>query len=178
MATAGKAAERTWAEEFLAEFDREMKATRKLLAVVPDELVAWKGHEKSMSIGRLAGHVAEIPEWGANILELDQLDITPQAGAQMFSIASNRELLETFDANAQRMRKAIEATTDEDAGKQWRMTFGGREVVNAPRRVAMRQWVMSHLIHHRAQLGVYLRLRNVKIPGMYGPSADEMPGRM
>ena len=155
----------------LPEFDEEMKSTRKLLERVPENQWAYKPHEKSMTLGRLAGHVAELPGWGKTTIETDGLDIQP--GQQPYIAKSRKELLDTFDKNAAEARKAIAAVTDEQLQKTWTLTFAGKPVFSLPRLAVLRSSFLNHLIHHRAQLGVYLRLNEVDIPGMYGPSADE-----
>jgi len=165
----------TIAQTLLPEFDQEMTSTRKLLACVPDDKLTYKPHEKSMALGRLAGHVAELPFWAVNAIKLDSLDITPKAGEGFTAYAapSQQDLLQTFDKNVADARDAIVGATDEHLGRIWKLILHGKEVMAMPRSVVLRSVVMNHLIHHRAQLGVYLRLNNVAIPGMYGPSADE-----
>jgi len=163
------------AEMLLPEFDQEMKSTRKLLACVPDDKLNFKPHDKSMPLGRLAGHVAELPSWAVNAIKLDSLDVTPKPGEgfKAYAAPSREDLLKTFDKNAAEAHEAIASATDEHLGKIWKLIFQGKEVIVMPRAVVLRSVVMNHLIHHRAQLGVYLRLNDVAIPGMYGPSADE-----
>ena len=164
----------TISETLLPEFDQEMTNTRKLLERVPEDKLAWKPHEKSMTLGRLAGHVAELPNWAVNAIRLSSLDLTPPAGGFQPSVArSRKELLETFDKNVSEAREAIVGASDEHLRQIWSLHFGGKTVLSMPRAHVLRSAVMNHLIHHRAQLGVYLRLNNVAIPGMYGPSADE-----
>ncbi len=168
----------TISEMLLPEFEQEMANTRKLLERVPEDKFAWKPHEKSMALGRLASHVAELPGWAVNTVKLDALDLTPGADGkfQPYLAGSRKELLEFFDKNASEARQAIAGASDEHLLKIWSLQFGGKTVLSMPRAAVLRGVVMNHLIHHRAQLGVYLRLHNVPIPGMYGPSADE--GRM
>jgi uncharacterized damage-inducible protein DinB len=156
----------------LPEFDEEMRNTRKLLERVPEHSLAYKPHEKSMTLGRLASHVAELPTWAKHSLELDSLDITP--GQQPHLANSREELLATFDKNVAEARELIVRTTDEQLQKVWTLKFGGNTIFSMPRYMVLRKTAINHLIHHRAQLGVYLRLNEVEIPGMYGPSADEM----
>jgi uncharacterized damage-inducible protein DinB len=159
----------------LPEFDQEMANTRKLLVCVPDPAPAWKPHEKSMSLARLAGHVAELPSWAVQTIDREVLDITPQPGQGFTALTatSREELLKAFDRNVAEARNAIAGATDAHLGKTWKLVFGGNTVLSMPRAAVLRTVVLNHLIHHRAQLGVYLRLNNVAIPGMYGPSADE-----
>jgi uncharacterized damage-inducible protein DinB len=159
-------------QALLPEFDQEMANTRKLLERMPDGKNDYKPHEKSMTLGRLAGHVAELPMWGKTTLETELLEIEP--GIKPFTATTRQQLLEAFDKNVADARKAIEGATDADWMKMWTMKFGGKQIMSMPRVAVMRGVVMNHLIHHRAQLGVYLRLNDVEIPGMYGPSADEM----
>ena len=162
-------------QTLLPEFDQEMKSTRKLLACVPDDKLNFKPHDKSMPLGRLAGHVAELPSWATHTIKLDSLDITPKPGEDFkaYAAPSREDLLKTFDKNVSEAREAIANAGDEHLGKIWRLVFQGKDVIAMPRSAVLRFVVMNHLIHHRAQLGVYLRLNNVAIPGMYGPSADE-----
>ncbi len=159
-------------EALLPEFDEEMKNTRKMLERVPDEKFDYKPHEKSMTMGRLASHVAEMPSWAAHTMQMELLEMQP--GQAPYLAKSNKQLLEDFDKNVAEGRKLLAAATDADFAKIWTFKYGGHTVFAAPRSVVIRSVVMNHMIHHRAQLGVYLRLNEVEIPGMYGPSADEM----
>jgi uncharacterized damage-inducible protein DinB len=162
-------------QALLPEFDQEMASTRKLLATVPDGKNDYKPHDKSMTLGRLASHVAEIPGWGTMTLTTRELEIAPaDKPAFVPHIAStNKELLELFDKNAADARAAIQGASDEEWLKSWSLLVRGNTAFTLPRVAVMRSMVMNHMIHHRAQLGVYLRLNGVSIPGMYGPSADE-----
>jgi uncharacterized damage-inducible protein DinB len=155
----------------LAEFDREMATTRKLLERVPFEKAAWSPHAKSMALGKLALHVATLPSMGTNVLEKDSLSFS--GPRQQPEIASTADLLLFFDKNIAAARTALERATDEDLAKPWTLQFNDKVIFNGPRIVALRSLMISHIIHHRAQLGVYLRLNDVAIPGSYGPSADE-----
>ena len=159
-------------QALLPEFDQEMTNTRKMLERVPEGKADYKPHEKSMTLGRLASHIAEIPGWGKTTLETEVLNLEP--GMQPFNTGSRQELLDTFDKNVREARQALARATDADWMKTWTMNFGARQVMSMPRVAVMRGMVMNHLIHHRAQLSVYLRLNEVEVPGMYGPSADEM----
>ena len=160
------------AQMLLPEFDQEMASTRKLLEIVPDDKLDYKPHEKSMALGRLAGHVAEMPGWILTTIKTESLDIQP--GAMPFIAKSRQELLDSFDKQVAEARAALAGASDEDMAKTWTLTFAGKPVFSMPRAAVVRISGMNHLIHHRGQLGVYLRLNNVEIPGMYGPSADEM----
>ena len=163
----------SFSQMLLPEFDEEMKNTRKILECAPDGKFDYKPHPKSMSLGRLATHVAEMVGWAATTLDTEGLDIPPDYQP---NFAKNRaELLEMFDKNVAAARSKIETATDDQWQVVWTLKFAGNTVFSIPRAACMRGMVMNHIIHHRAQLGVYLRLNDVAIPGMYGPSADEMP---
>jgi uncharacterized damage-inducible protein DinB len=160
-----------FSETLLPEFDEEMKNTRKLLECVPDGKFDYQPHPKSMKLGRLASHVAELPSWTNFTLDLEFLELGPDFKPD---IATTRaELLEMFDKAVAGARPKIVAASDEDWKKIWTFKWEGKTVMSMPRSAVMRGTIMNHLVHHRAQLGVYLRLNDVAIPGMYGPSADE-----
>jgi uncharacterized damage-inducible protein DinB len=156
----------------LPEFDQEMTNTRKVLERVPDEKLDYKPHVKSMTLGRLAGHVAELPSWASHTLQVEELKIDSNFKPSIPK--SRQEILDTFDKSVLEARDLISKATDEDFGKIWTLKFGDETIFSMPRTAVLRNMVISHLIHHRAQLGVYLRLNEIEIPGMYGPSADEM----
>ena len=163
-------------ENMLPEFDHEMANARKTLERVPESKFDWKPHEKSMPMGRLASHVAEIPGWVGAILESDSFDTNPPgetSGYQALQVTSNEELLGTFDKNIAAARAAIAGTEDAKMIQKWSLLSGGKTVFSMPKIAVMRSFIMNHLIHHRAQLGVYLRLNGVPVPSIYGPSADE-----
>ena len=159
----------------LPEFDHEMATTRKVLERIPDDKFSWKPHEKSMTLGGLATHLSNIPSWTKNTFELDELDVAP-AGAPPYRLEekkSRREVLEAFDQNVTEARAAIEAATDENWQGKWSLLMTGKIIFTLPRPAVWRGFIMSHSIHHRAQLAVYLRLLDVPVPSIYGPSADE-----
>ena len=158
---------------FIPEFDEEMKNTRKILERVPEDKLSYKPHEKSMSLGRLASHVAELPGWTVNVIDKDVLDMQP-GPFEPFVAKSRQELLDTFDRSVAEARSRISGASEADLQKIWSFKFAGNPVFSMPRALVLRTTMLNHIIHHRAQLGVYLRLNNVEIPGMYGPSADEM----
>jgi uncharacterized damage-inducible protein DinB len=158
-------------QSLLHEFDEEMKNTRKILERVPDGKGDFRPHPKSMTLGRLSSHVAELPAWIQHSLESDGLDLQP--GFQPYIAGSTAELLETFDKNASAARASIEAASDEAWQGTWTFKYAGRTMFSAPRTAVVRMTCLNHLIHHRAQLGVYLRMNEVAFPGMYGPSADD-----
>jgi uncharacterized damage-inducible protein DinB len=159
----------------LPEFDHEMANTRKTLERVPEDKFDWKPHEKSMALGDLATHLANIPSWTKNTFDADELDIAPP-GAPPYRLErakSRAALLEAFDQNVTQARDALEGATDENWQGKWSLLMTGKTIFTLPRTAVMRGFILSHSIHHRAQLGVYLRLLDVPVPSIYGPSADE-----
>ena len=165
----------TYAETILPEFDQEMANTRKVLERIPDDRLDWQPHPKSHTIGWNANHVADLPNWLVETLTKPSLDIAPVGGEPYkFPKASSRqEILDVFDRNVAAARKAITQVTDEDASSMWTLAQGGKPIFTMPRSAVVRGMVLNHLIHHRAHLCVYLRLNNLPVPGMYGPSGDE-----
>ena len=162
-------------EALLPEYDQEMAGARKTLERVPDDKLGWKPHPKSGTMGWLAAHVANIPGWTVITINQDALDMAPN-GVQMQpppEPKSRKALLEVFDKNVTEGRKAIAGASDAHLLEMWSLLNNGATIVAMPRIACLRTWVMNHLIHHRAQLGVYLRLNNVPVPSIYGPSADE-----
>jgi len=159
-------------DALLPEFDHEMATTRKTLERIPEDKLGWKPHEKSMSLGRLTGHVAELPGFGAMTVLTDSLNLSA-GGYTPLTATSRKEALDVFDKRAAEARAAIAGASDEHLLKPWSLEYQGKTVFTMPRIGALRTMMMSHIIHHRAQLGVYLRLNNVPVPPMYGPSADE-----
>lgn len=163
------------AQSLLPEFDMEMANTRKTLERVPDGKFDWKPHTKSGSMGWLAGHLANLPLWAAMTLQQDSLDIAP-AGGQPFQLPApknRKEVLEIFDQHVAAARQGITAATDEQLMKPWSLLKTGQTIMTMPKIAVLRSFVMNHIIHHRAQMGVYLRLNDVPVPSIYGPSADE-----
>jgi uncharacterized damage-inducible protein DinB len=163
------------AEAMLPEFDQEMAGTRRTLERIPMEKPDWKPHEKSMAMGRLAIHVATLPGWAVFTINRDELDIAPPGGPriELPTAKTHEELLALFDESAAQARAAISKASDEHLQKPWSFLVGGKTIFTLPRIAVLRGTVMNHLIHHRAQLGVYLRLNNLPVPSLYGPSADE-----
>jgi uncharacterized damage-inducible protein DinB len=155
----------------LPEYDHEMATARKLLERVPDNKFSWKPHAKSMTIGRLASHIAEMPTWGVVGLNMDALDMA--TGYKPFEAKSNAELLAAFDKNAAAARAAIAAASDETFMQPWSLKNGEATLMTMPKIAVVRGFVMNHVIHHRGQLSVYLRLNDIPVPAIYGPSADE-----
>ncbi len=165
----------TISKTILPEFDHEMANTRKTLERVPDDKFDWKPHEKSMTLGGLATHLSNIPGWTAMTFAGDELDIAPpgQPEYREDPKQSREEVLAAFDQNVASARAALEAATDENWQGKWTLLNRGNPIFTLPRAAVIRGFVLSHSIHHRAQLGVYLRLLDVPVPSIYGPSADE-----
>ncbi len=162
-------------EALLPEYDHEMSTTRKTLERVPEDKFDWKPHSKSSAMGALAVHVATLPQWAGMVLTTEQFDVVPVGGSpRQQPVAKTRaELLSLFDKNSADARAAIAAATDEALLTPWSLLASGKTIFTMPRAAVLRSTVMNHLIHHRAQLGVYLRLNDVPLPATYGPSADE-----
>jgi uncharacterized damage-inducible protein DinB len=160
---------------FLPEFDREMTSTRNTLERIPEDKLTWKPHEKSMALGRLAGHLAELAGWPVVTINQDVLDFMPPGGQpyQPTIATSRKQVLEIFDKNRDEGHRAIAGASDEHLMKNWTLMRGGQPLMTMPRVAVLRSFCINHLIHHRAQLGVYLRLNNIPVPSIYGPSADE-----
>lgn len=160
-----------FSQTLLPEFEAEMKNTRKLLECLPDGKFNYQPHPKSMTLSHLATHVAQIPGWVKSVLDLDVLDLDPEMKYPI--VASRAETLEMFDRGVADAREKIRTASDDQWKATWTLKVGGTPHISKPRAEIMRNEIMNHLIHHRAQLGVYLRLNDVAIPGMYGPSADD-----
>ena len=161
----------TISEALLSEFDQEMTNTRKTLERVPDK-PDFSPHPKSMPLGKLAPHVAELAGFGFSVLTTPQLDFS--AGSyKPLPFESAAQLLKVFDEGAAKVRQALINTTDEAWNASWRLAFQGKPIFEGSRFLAYREMFLNHIVHHRAQLGVYLRLNGVPVPAIYGPSADE-----
>lgn len=162
-------------KELIAEFDRELATTRKILDAIPaDADLNYTPHAKSMSLGRLAGHTAETAgQWALTTLTQDVLEMK-MAEFKPWNPASKAEILERFDKESAEVKAALAAFKPEQWDEHWKLIGDGQTWVDDPKYQVWRTWVMNHLIHHRAQLGVYLRLMGAKVPGTYGPSADGM----
>jgi uncharacterized damage-inducible protein DinB len=162
-------------DTILPEFDMEMESTRRTLERVPDEQFSWKPHEKSGTLGWMAGHIANLPSWAKMTMELEALDLAP-AGGWNFTLpkpANRKELLEVFDKSRAEARAALAAADDAAFAKPWALLMAGNELFREPRAAVLRRMVFNHIIHHRGQLTMYFRLLNVPVPALYGPSADE-----
>jgi uncharacterized damage-inducible protein DinB len=165
----------TISQALLPEYDQEMANTRKTLERVPDDKFGWKPHEKSFAMGPLAVHLATMPGWVVETVSRDELDYAPPGGEpmQMPTAENRQQLLKLFDESVSKGRAALAGASDEHLMKPWKLLAGGKEVLTMPRVAVIRTFVMNHNVHHRAQLGVYLRLNNIPVPSIYGPSADE-----
>lgn len=164
----------TAAELLLEDFDAEMAGTRKTLERIPETNPDWKPHEKSFPVGKLAMHVATLPVFAKWIMEDDGMDLAvPKHSRPDTAFRTRDTLLATFDAAASDARKALAGASDEHLQQNWSFRFGDRIIMDADRIKTYRIMFFNHLIHHRAQLGVYLRLNDIPVPGLYGPSADE-----
>ena len=164
------------AQSLLPEFDQEMANTRKVLERVPDAKWDWKPHSKSGTTGWLAGHVATIPDWLTFTLQTESLDYAPLDGKNTYTppkTENQAQSLAAFDKCRTDARAALASASDADLAKNWTLLAGGQEIFTMPRIACVRGMIMNHLIHHRAQLTVYLRLLDIPVPGLYGPSADE-----
>ena len=163
-------------KDLIAEYDREAARTRKMLEAIPANVdFSYKPHPKSMSLGNLAGHLTDATgEWALHSLTMDKLEFAADHKFEPYTPASRQELLDRFDAGLPKVRKELETIAPEKWDQHWKFIFGGETFVDDPRHQVFRDLVLNHMIHHRAQLGVYLRLLGAKIPGVYGPSADEM----
>jgi uncharacterized damage-inducible protein DinB len=163
------------AQSILPEFEQEMANTRKVLERVPEDKLEWKAHAKSNTIGWNAAHLANLPSWTVFTLNQDSLDIHPP-GSEPYRTppaTSRKVVLENFDQNVADAKKVIAATSDADFMKPWSLLKGGQTIMTMPKIAVLRSFIINHIIHHRAILTVYLRLNDVPVPGLYGPSGDE-----
>ena len=164
----------TLADAFLTDFDHEMDLLRRTLERVPAEHLAWRPHPRSRSLGELADHLARTPGWTASILARDVYDLAARKARPAPALPATREaLLDLFDAHRRDARALIASRSDEDLARPWRLERAGRVVRTMPTWRALRWSLLDHVIHHRGQLSVYLRLLEVPVPALYGPSADE-----
>ncbi|HEV8454215.1 MAG TPA: DinB family protein [Gemmatimonadales bacterium] len=158
----------------LSQLDFEMATTRRVLEVVPEADAAWKPHPKSSSLGDLATHIVLLPLWGKLVVQQPELDLGLPANRAIASMpfTTVRELLDRFDTHVRDQRSALESSSDTAMRESWALKNRGTTVFSLPRVAAMRGFILSHMIHHRGQLTVYLRLRDVPVPSVYGPTAD------
>jgi len=160
-------------DALLPEFDREMGLTRRVLERVPDGQFAWQPHPTSMTLGRLAEHLAELTHWTAVTLNQSSIDMAAGRPEGYRSPATTAAALAMFDAGAASGRAALVGKTDAELQAPWTLLAGGKEVFTMPKAGVMRAFVLNHVVHHRGQMTVYLRMLGVPIPSLYGPSADE-----
>ena len=164
----------TTIDSLTREFDREARTTRKHLERLPADKLDWRPHEKSFTVRELGSHIVECAGWAEAIFSDTQFDIDPRTYTS-YRAASVEELLETFDETVAKSRRGLAGATDATLAEPWRLTVMGKLRFERPRVDVFRDFTLSHLIHHRGQLSVYLRLLDVAVPGSYGPSADEQP---
>lgn len=171
----GEGSNMSISQSLLPEFDREMAISRRVIERVPEDKYGWKPHAKSMAMGRLASHIAEMPGWGTAGLTMDSLDLAPVGGPayEALDATSKEQLLGAFDKNVAACRAAIAETGDADYMKMWALKRAGETLLSMPKIAVVRTFMMNHIIHHRGQLSVYLRENDVPVPSIYGPSADE-----
>jgi uncharacterized damage-inducible protein DinB len=162
-------------ELLLSEFDEEIKKTRTMLERVPEDKKDFAPHPKSMPLGKLAPHVAELTGFGLTILTTPELDFAKSKSART-PFESSAQLVDAFDAGAAKTRASLKSTPDEAWTQPWKLSFGDNTIFAGSRFLAYRQMFLNHLVHHRAQLGVYLRLNETPVPATYGPSADDKMG--
>ena len=162
-------------EILLPEFDQETRTTRKFLERVPEDRPDWKPHPKSTPLAQLAGHVAQLTDWTRLTLTADSLDFNPPGGQPYTRtvLESRAQLLAAFDESVRTGREALANAQDDDFMKPWSLMSVGKTLFTMPRIAVLRSFVFSHIVHHRAQLGVYLRMNDIPVPSSYGPSADE-----
>lgn len=165
-------------DALLPEFDHEMGTTRRLLERLPEDKLAWQPHPKSWNLGQLASHLVQIPLWSHTILNEAAFDLaaTPSESseaAQKRTVTSRQHALQMLDENVARTRADLASKSDAELMAVWALTRGGQEIMTVPRIAAFRSFVMNHLIHHRGQFSVYLRMNDVPLPPIYGPTADE-----
>lgn len=156
----------------LAELKHESVNTRKILERVPSDKLDWTPHEKSMKIGELASHIAGLTVWVERIMKADEFNF----GTANFNItapATSEDMLNKFDEKLANTIKVLELSDDEKFNEMWTVKYGEQVLYQLPKKVALRNFTFNHTYHHRGQLSVYLRLLNISVPGMYGPSGDE-----
>jgi len=159
-------------DSLTTEFDHEAQTTRKHLERLPEDKLDWRPHQKSFTAVALASHITEMVGWAEAILNQDELDFDP-ATYKPYHATSVADLLKTFDDNVAKGKQALTGATDETLSQPWSFKIKGQVRFERPRAAVLRDVAFSHIIHHRGQLSVYLRLLNVPVPGSYGPSADE-----
>lgn len=162
----------------LAEFDMEMQKTRQTLERIPDDAFSFTPHQKSKPMAWLASHVATLPYWAVVTMKTDVLDFTapsPEASAMPKEAKNNKELLQNFEQCSKAAREAIAGASDQALMESWTLKKGDQVLFTTPKVAVLRSFVMNHLIHHRGQLTMYMRLKDIPVPALFGPSADENP---
>lgn len=165
----------SYASLILPDFEPEMASTRKVLERVPEDKLDWQPHPKSHTIGWNANHLAEMPGWVSSTMSATALDIAPVNGPryQSPSFRQRQQILDLFDQNVAEARAALAKAQEADFDVTWSLLNAGQPLMTMPRRAVLRSFVVNHVVHHRAVLCVYLRLNDIPVPGMYGPSGDE-----
>lgn len=163
----------TMSQALLPEFDNEMRITRRVLERVADDKFDWKPHAKSMTMGQLAGHLAELPGFAASMIKTEGINFD-KGEYQPAKVTNQAETLALFDKTSAEAREAIVGATDDHLRQNWHLIYKEKKLFDAPRAVGIRAMAMNHIVHHRGQLTVYLRLNDIPVPAIYGPSADEM----
>lgn len=161
------------ADTMLPELDQEMASTRRTLERVDDSKLAWKPHEKSMTLGRLASHIAELPGWSVSTLQDELFDMAAPGAYKPADLGSRQEILALFDQCVADTRAILAKTGDAKMMEPWSLRRGEQTIFTMPRAIVLRSWLFNHVIHHRGQLTVYLRMTGSLVPSIYGPSADE-----
>lgn len=164
----------SFADSFIPEFDHEMKTTRSLLERVPFDKSSFKPHTKSTALGPLASHIANLVGFGDRIVHSDEINFVPPGGERRTprEFSNTADLLAAFDENVAKTRTAIQSLKDDQLGTPWSLKMGEHVIFTQPRASVVRTFMMNHIIHHRGQLSVYLRLNDVPLPSLYGPTAD------
>lgn len=160
-------------DSLLPEFDREMGLTRRALERVPDGQFDWRPHPTSVTLGRLAEHLTEMPMWATTTMAQSELEASTQRPADYQPPSTRAAVVAQFDASYRTARQHLVNKTDAEFAAPWTLKNGGKEVFTAPKAMVMRNFVLNHMIHHRAQLTVYFRMLGVPVPSIYGPSGDE-----
>lgn len=155
---------------------QEMASTRRILERIPDEHLAWRPHEKSMTLGGLATHLINLLNWQIAIFQYSEFDLST-VSFKREALAKSTDILAEFDTNVNKLDKLIAESDETMLGEEWTLRHGDHIILREPRAIALRTFGLSHMIHHRGQLGVYLRLLDIPVPGLYGPSADDEAGQ-
>ena len=172
MSTSSAAVASTLSGVLIAEMEQEAAVARKCLERIPAEKFAWKPHEKSMAMGALASHIAEMFAWTPATIQHSELDFA-KMDYKPFEPSSTEDLVEFFDKNVAEAIEVLSNTTDDVFLENWTLRNGENVYFTLPKAAVMRSFVLNHIVHHRGQLSVYLRLNDIPVPSIYGPSADE-----